>query len=439
MSSFFADECEPPLEGNCDWLDTLHPTFDLASLTKPLFTNLLIRNLDNSNLPALLAQPVTEIIKNPTTPAGHVVQNALKNSSLTITDFLNHRTGVPAWMWFGKGMWHFAQNHLEAKVHSEGFDKQKLKEKFEETMTHFAVQKIFPQNTTECYSDIGYFLLARIAENMPYGQPTDFWSERLNSANSANGTHFFHASLTPSHTTRAIPAYPYTSLQNQIVPSGAFQKREFGHLHDTNGNILASHGIVSGHAGMFGTVLDVALAIPTLANTQKRLLESSPANTSSRFIFGLDTPSAGTSAAGPLTWPLEKGQQIFGHLGYTGTMFWFLQTPNEALAKFNILLTNRTAQRTTIGSEIAPRIIVVTPMPQNICGQTLRNTDSVQTLYFAQNTPQSALRSISRNDAEEIIVAYARATRRIWNDSCLRQVPNIQALRNTVSTQLWQI
>jgi CubicO group peptidase (beta-lactamase class C family) len=434
VSSFFADECEPPLEGNCDWLHSIHPTFDLASLTKPLFTNSYLRACD-PNFATTLHTPLCELLKNPRTPAGEVLRSALQNSRLTLADFLNHRTGVPPWMWFGKGDWHFAPGEWEAKAHALAPNPNAFRERIEETLTRFAAQKLSSQQVQESYSDIGYFLMARLVENI-FTDKHATWPERLGFLNTQNGTEFSHASLSSHEALRAIPSYPYTALQNQNIPQGAFQKREFGLVHDTNASMLAQHGVVSGHAGFFGNVLDVALAIPLLAQTQHALLKTHSPKPGSRFVYGLDTPSNEQSAAGPRSWPLPEGERIFGHLGYTGTMFWFSQNANEALTNFKILLTNRTAHRTTIGPESAPRILVFTPMPQTLSRNSLHEHDNSQSHYFVQSQPGSALKPLSRNDAEETIVAHARSTTRVWNDACVRPVPNIQNLRNSVAKLL---
>jgi CubicO group peptidase (beta-lactamase class C family) len=434
VSSFFADECNPPLEGNCDWLHSLHPVFDLASLTKPLFTNSYLRAAD-PNFATTVHTPLCELLKNPHTAAGEVLRNALHNSRLTLADFLNHRTGVPPWMWFGKGGWHFAAGEGQAKAHTLAPSPNAFRERFEESLTRFAAAKLSSQPVQETYSDIGYFLMARLIENI-FTEKQATWPERLGFLNTQSGSAFSHASLSSHDALRAIPSYPYTALQNQNIPQGAFQKRDFGLVHDTNASMLAQHGVVSGHAGFFGTVLDVALAIPLLAQTQHALLKTHTPKPGSRFVYGLDTPSNEQSAAGPLSWPLPEGERIFGHLGYTGTMFWFSQNTTEALTNFKILLTNRTAHRTPIGPESAPRIFVFTAMPKALSQDSLHEHDNSHALYFVQSQAGAALKPLSRNDAEETIVAHARSTTRLWNDACVRPVPNIQTLRNAVAKLL---
>jgi CubicO group peptidase (beta-lactamase class C family) len=435
VSSFFADECDPPLEGNCDWLHSLHPVFDLASLTKPLLTNLFLR-VTESDLMGTLNTPLCELLTSPRNGAGEVLKKALQNSALTLNDILCHRSGVPPWMWFGKGAWHFTHTHSEAKALADTINASKFRERFEETITHFATEKLSSHPVTEAYSDIGYFLASRILENIS-SQHHQSWKERIEFINTSTGSQFSHASLTPHIAERAIPSYPYTALQNHIVPSGAFQKREFGNAHDTNANTLAAHGIVSGHAGLFGNILDVVWAVQALSKSQYALQRVQKNTPQARFVFGLDTPSGAESAAGPQTWPLPAGEKIFGHLGYTGTMFWLLQNRESALTNFSVLLTNRTAHRTVIGGETVPRVVVVTTLPEHLSTQGYLETDQNQTHYFLQQAPSANLKPVSRNEAEETVVAHARSTTRIWNDSCLRAVPNIQAIRNSVSKSLW--
>jgi CubicO group peptidase (beta-lactamase class C family) len=433
LSSFFADECEPPLEGNCDWMETLHPTFDLASLTKPLFLNAILRRMVQ-NLGEVLTVPLREILKTPLTPCGEIIRSQLEltQSDLTLCDFLNHRTGVPPWTWFGKGAWHFATENNEPRFVSDCLNTSNHQERFQETITRGAAKLLGKAAQKDCYSDVGFFLLTRIAENMI---PSLDWKNALLEHNRAQGTHFFHASLNPEKTKRAIPTYPYLVLQGHDVPTGAFQKRSFGNVHDTNGNILAHHGIVSGHAGLFGSVLDVLLAIPFLSQSQQQLLTSSPTNKHGRYVFGLDTPDSAASTAGPLTWPLPPDQNIFGHLGHTGTSFWINQS--ESQTDSTVILTNRTAHRTTYGPQSVPRVLVFTEFATEGNAEIIRENDKNSSRYFVQKSAGAPLRQVSRNDAEEIVVAHANGSTRIWNDSILRKVPNIQSLRNAVSQKLW--
>lgn len=437
VSSFFADECTPPLEGNCDWQNSLHPVFDLASLTKPLFTNLFLRLLD-PNCEHIFQLPLREIFATPKSESAEIFKTALQNSNLRLYDVCNHRSGVPPWMWFGKGFWHFASDAQSAGVLADGVNPQKLQAKFEQTLTTFAVHKLANEACAETYSDIGYFLMARILENLPQCQ-NNTWAQRLDLINTTLGTQFTHASINPNHCSRALPAFPYTNIQNQIVPQGAFQKREFGCVHDTNANMLARVGVVSGHAGLFGTILDVISAIPTLAASQHRLTSSLRNANAPRFAFGLDTPTSEQSAAGPLQWPLPSNSRIYGHLGYTGTMFWFNQNVSGELKDISVLLTNRTAHRTILGSEIAPRVVVCSVLPRDITPENMLLANTSHTHYFVQTKPGCELKAISRNHAEEICVAHARANTRVWNDACLRSIPNIQTLRKLVSQKLWNM
>ena len=108
-------------------------------------------------------------------------------------------------------------------------------------------------------------------------------------------------------------------------------------------------GGVAGHAGLFGSLADVAtwadcwlqavrqtsqttvspLHLPT-AICQKLVATLGCAHTSWRH--GWDTPSQPVSSAGALAPP-----DTFGHLGFTGTSVWIAPSANA----FAVLLTNR--------------------------------------------------------------------------------------------------
>ena len=106
-------------------------------------------------------------------------------------------------------------------------------------------------------------------------------------------------------------------------------------------------GGISGHAGLFSNILDIANYAQTMLNygifngsrifskqSIKKTIKKQNLPFGSDYALGWDTPSTnGNSSAGDYF-----SDKSFGHLGFTGTSLWI--DPNEQL--FIILLTNRT-------------------------------------------------------------------------------------------------
>ena len=141
---------------------------------------------------------------------------------------------------------------------------------------------------------------------------------------------------------------PAPYLHNQIPPTEIdklFRKSVVkGIVHDENAFIM---GGVSGHAGIFSNVLDIANYAQTMLNygvyngtrifskkTIRNAIKKQNLPIGSDYALGWDTPSSsGNSSAGDYFSELS-----YGHLGFTGTSMWI--DPKKQL--FIILLTNRT-------------------------------------------------------------------------------------------------
>jgi CubicO group peptidase (beta-lactamase class C family) len=180
--------------------------------------------------------------------------------------------------------------------------------------------------TRACYSDIGFIVLSELLARLA-GEPLDRFCRREVFDPLGMNTACF---CPPAEWKASIPP-----TQND---------REFrmcivqGEVDDENASVL---GGVSGHAGLFGSAMDVALfarcmlafGAPIVRPETVRLFtarQSAPPVTSR--ALGWDTPSP----------PSQSGRHFspssFGHLGYTGSSLWC--DPERQLAV--ALLTNRT-------------------------------------------------------------------------------------------------
>ncbi|WP_407572464.1 serine hydrolase domain-containing protein [Deinococcus altitudinis] len=243
----------------------LESVFDLASLTKVLFTVPEVLKLVQEGL-ADLDEPLSRFLPEvgwmqPAGPDGHTL------GSRTLRQLLTHTAGLPA----------------HAPIYTWGTDARTLKQR--------VVQEPWPQGEN-VYSDIGYMLLGMVIE-------------RLRGAPLASRP--LPAGLTFSPT-RAL------AVATEDCPWRGRMMR--GEVHDENAFAL---GGVAGHAGLFGTLAGVLGAAEALL--EGRLLSAAALSE----LRSLQTPSralgwerrhpgwSGGSLCSPGT---------LGHTGFTGTGCW---------------------------------------------------------------------------------------------------------------------
>ena len=471
-SCSFADEWQPEHRGATQ----LHPTFDLASLTKPLFVPLWfkLKGVEASKLNLTLR----EVFQN-SFWGSHLTCHVLKQSPLwdaTVLQLMNHTAGLPSWIWTGKSAWSFSaddKSQVAALAHwKDTADKElphwkntlfrqifltSLSKPGSKGLPYSSASSLpasslsassMPASSlsAECYSDLGYMLLAMVAET---GAMAEFfgWHEVIKFINSSCNSHFSHASLLKPHSdlNTHIPFFPYVSFEesssNRISPQSGFV--QLGSVHDTNANILAlvsarahceTNKLVSGHAGLFGNILDVEKCLPFLHAGHCRWTEemhaivlasklqmhhSSCAEntlTQQRFIFGFDTPTSELSTAGVKNMSkLSKGE-VLGHLGFTGTSLWF----NSATQRHS-LLTNRTASRNCFGGNV-PRVAVVTSTSGTVlwCG-----------------VKEKTWREVSVDEYVATLQEHCGSRNLGWDQTILRSPPNISHIRREVAFASW--
>lgn len=193
------------------------------------------------------------------------------------------------------------------------------------------------------YSDLGFILLAEIVEDVS-GMRIDRYIR----------SQFFYPMGMPS--AHFNPKRVGRWVSNNIPPTEIDRTYNrgvvHGEVHDERAWFMDG---VSGHAGLFGSVRDIATYSYLLLNggmyggrqylspetIDLFIGERSPLN---RRGYGFDRKSRGFSTAGSLT-----SELTFGHTGFTGTSFWV--DPEEDISI--ILLTNRTYPSRTYGSEIS--------------------------------------------------------------------------------------
>ena len=457
--AYYADEACPP-----DWiLDERHPedpenttikawfpAFDLASLSKPLLANASLRLALGCDALPWTATALASLLE-PRSEEGQLLQAwAKKRPWLTLAHLLNHTSGLAPWCWFGRTLWQFQDNSTARRSFGRATDLTQdpsgdKARAAQLSLTRHILERApqEPQHTT-VYSDLNYFLLARVIENLAM---TSFrgWDHCLTSLNTFWTSEFWHASLDPERSATAIPFYPY--LHSQVV-AHVYENRKlenhagfFGSVHDTNANILASEfkaahqmaPIVSSHAGLFGSIQDVKNTVPFLLESQLELMQNRKpfAAQSDRFSWGMDTPSSAQSTAGLKTWPLNRGRSIFGHLGYTGTSLWIADD-----GQFHVLLTNRIAQRRTIGAQTAPRILLFQKYSNSMpdCWISIPSRKALQ-----DSESKRHWQELSWRDTYTLNFEQFRLNTRYWDRHALRTPPDLAHLRRTTGQSLWTL
>lgn len=374
ISAFWADECGQDPSHIQTLKQNSHPIFDLASLTKPLFLNLFFRMSLGPHFESWTSQKLSVLFKE----KRDILFDWVKDKDWTIDAFLNHQTGFTPWAWMG---------YLQMA--------QKPEDALPFLMHHLLKNKFLTDSKETTYSDLNYFFLARLAESL---FPETTWQEKLQSINLQLDAHFSHASLKTNKALSVIPYFPYG--REKKSNSG------FGAAHDTNANILAAHGIVSGHAGLFGSIADVVKGVAMLAQTQPKGHLPSGEGKTSRFLFGLDSKKANDGG----------GNFWLGHLGYTGTSFWFCPGAPDQL-NFHVLLTNRTATR-SLSCPVLPRVYVV--------------TDGIQKTTKIYQKSQGVLTELDTKG----FLALHKKTLLYWDDSVIRKAPDISESRSFVEQHL---
>lgn len=181
------------------------------------------------------------------------------------------------------------------------------------------------------YSDLGMILLMDIAEKITGRKFSELVQSWVLKPIDMKNTYYNPSKELFSK----IPPTEFDSLyRNQLVK---------GFVHDENAYLM---GGVSGHAGIFSNIYDLAKYSQTMINlgiyngsrvfskySIRKMVTKQNLPFGSDYALGWDTPSFKGSSAGDY---FSNGS--YGHLGFTGTSMWI--DPNNKITI--ILLTNRT-------------------------------------------------------------------------------------------------
>jgi beta-N-acetylhexosaminidase len=277
--------------------------YDIASLTKVVVTTTLAEKLAEGDfsVPLDLDAPVARYL-----PEWASGPNPEWRRKVTVRHLLTHTSGLPAF----KEYW------------------RTLKGKQDTLGRIFAEPLEYEPGTKEVYSDLGIILMAEIIERLTGRTLDDLAKSYVFSPLGMKDTMF----------------RPPKKLWPQIAPTEIDDQLRHrlvqGEVHDENAFAI---GGVSGHAGLFSTVPDLAAFCQMLLNggvyAHQRIVRRA---TMAQFT----TPQQLSGGTRTLGWavPTEGGSSghyfsahSFGHTGFTGTSIWI--DPDRQL--FVVLLTNR--------------------------------------------------------------------------------------------------
>jgi CubicO group peptidase (beta-lactamase class C family) len=274
-------------------LDTV---FDLASLTKVVATlPVILKLLENGFI--RLDDPISYFIPE-------FGQNG--KESIKIRHLLTHTSGLPSHR-------QYYRDWLNTEQILQSIYQQELE---------------VPLGSKVIYSDLGLITLYKLIETVTGEKFEEHAQKEIFNPLGMKETVF-----NPTYERERFAATEYSERHKDF---------KHGIVHDDN---TESMGGISGHAGLFSTIKDLANYASMIENNGifqgKRILSETALNLARQNFTGFDTEYRG------LGWILKSpamsscgdffSSKSYGHTGYTGTSIWFDPEINLHV----ILLTNR--------------------------------------------------------------------------------------------------
>lgn len=281
--------------------------FDLASLTKPLAISLAFMKLVGDGL-LDLDEPLFEALDEDVPKDKHGV---------TVRRLLSHSAGLADWHPFFR----------------EGFqgDASRRKRAVREWILRQPLS--YPPGIRAVYSDLGFMLLEGVVEKVTGGGLAGYVKRHFFDPLGLERTFLDTGGGLARYGPEAFAPTEVCPWRRQVV---------LGAVHDENAFALGGH---SGHAGLFGTALEVHTLLAFLRDhylqrrkdilaggVVGRFWQRQATPPGSTWALGWDTPSHQESSTGRYF-----SVHSVGHLGFTGTSAWMdLEKDVEV-----VLLTNR--------------------------------------------------------------------------------------------------
>lgn len=296
--------------------------FDLASLTKPLSTALLAAILCDRGIIGLhstirdfFGADDDWLSRFDGRPGSRYVPD--------VSALLGHRAGLVPWLPFA--------GHLSGRLGISAAGSAQAAS----GVLEMAIDSM-PRNPSDniVYSDVGYILLGMMLSRVSGQGIAELFMDLVANEIGLDSTAFMpiFPVAGPVLSDSRFAATAWCGMRGRILQ---------GEVHDDNAWFL---GGAAGHAGLFSTISQTASLVDEwimAIRGESRILGR---ETARQFVFqdfgppearrthGLDRPAAVCSSAGDLA---PAG--TVGHLGFTGTSFWFDRDSGVSV----VLLTNR--------------------------------------------------------------------------------------------------
>lgn len=288
--------------------------YDVASLTKPLVTGLLVSRLVESG----------EL--DPNAQIGDLLNefHTSSHADVTINQLMMHTSGLPAWR----------------PLYLLTSDRDEIAHELAQTIAGDDLDPVI-------YSDLNFICLGLIVERLTGRDLSDLASELIFGPLGLKDTHF---NPTPTLKPRTAASEKGNAYEKQTcVEMGFLQEGEtheffrdrqiWGEVHDGNAHFMVG---VAGHAGIFSTAEEVSrIALQFLPDYTNLLNPETCELFKTNFTkgmnedrsFGFQFASTEGSTAGN-----KMSPNSFGHNGFTGTSLWIDPFTDRVF----VLLTNRT-------------------------------------------------------------------------------------------------
>jgi CubicO group peptidase (beta-lactamase class C family) len=271
---------------------TVETVFDLASLTKVIATTSVAMSAVRSGHVAIDA-PVGEFL---------AAWRSGDRAAVGIRHLLDHSSGLPG--------------HLRLWEQLRGRDN------YAATLGQVALDR--PPGTEAVYSDLGFIVLGFVLEAAAGGVSLDVQFAGIQ--RTWSGSMVFN---------------PSASWHNRIAPTEILEDGRVVHAeaHDENARAM---GGVAGHAGLFGTAVDVGRFARLVLQSFR---EDTPLATPA-LMRAFTTPSEVPGSSRALGWDTMRptsscgrllSRTAIGHTGFTGTSLWI----DHERDLYIVFLTNR--------------------------------------------------------------------------------------------------
>jgi len=304
--------------GNSDYIHNQRvkndDLFDLASVTKVAATTLAVMKLYDQGL-VNLDEPLSKTLK--------YLENSNKNK-ITIREVMTHQAGLLAWIpFYQKTLKNgFPDSTLYRPVASDEYpyrvaERMYLRKDYQQNILDSIVKSPLSGKKEYKYSDLGFILMQQYVEKVCGKSLDQFMAEQFYRPLGLHTLTFRPREKFPI--ARLIPTENDTLFRHQLVQ---------GDVHDPAAALL---GGVAGHAGLFGTSVDMAVLLQMLiqngAYGGKQYLKPETVALFTHRQFkgnrrglGFDKPQLFPSEPGPAC--EEASANSFGHTGFTGTYIW---------------------------------------------------------------------------------------------------------------------